>query len=331
MHHGDFHPACAAVIMSGMFRPPPTVLFLLASALATTLAAQSAPASPAAQSAPATQAAPAVAPAFQPTRFIVQVAGSGPDVIMIPGLGSSRDVWKTEAAKLAPHYRLHLIQIRGFAGYKTGPNDKDPLLTPIVTELAQYIEAGHLDKPAIIGHSLGGTLGLMLAAEHPQDVGKLMVVDALPFLAVLIDPKATVDFIRPQAQEMRKNLVEATTNDFLMSEKGQIATLVKSPDQRTLVTFWTINSDRKTLGNALYDDMTTDLRPQMSKIQVPITLLYPYDAGGQSSKKDVDKMYHDAYATAPHAMLVRIDDSAHFIMLDQPQKFDDAVQTFLKS
>jgi pimeloyl-ACP methyl ester carboxylesterase len=42
-------------------------------------------------------------------------------------------------------------------------------------------------------------------------------------------------------------------------------------------------------------------------------------------------MYHDAYATAPHAMLVRIDDSAHFIMLDQPQKFDDAVQTFLKS
>src|SRR5580658_2620432 len=172
------------------FRAAWTASILLACPLLFSQAAKPAPA-------PAAQASePPSAISFHGTRFFVidegPPQGSAPDVILIPGLGCSHDVWKAEAAKLSAHYRLHLVQIRGFSGYPAGANASGPLLEPIVTELAKYIEDAKM-HPAIIGHSLGGTLALMLADKHPQDVAKMMLVDTLPFLGMEIDPKATAD------------------------------------------------------------------------------------------------------------------------------------------
>jgi pimeloyl-ACP methyl ester carboxylesterase len=279
-------------------------------------------------------AAPAPAIAFRGERFFVYDEGppaaavaSAPDVILIPGLGCSHDVWKAEAAKLSPHYRLHIVQIRGFAGYPAGANASGPLMQPIVTELAKYIEDAKM-HPAIIGHSLGGTLGLMLADQHPQDVAKLMLVDALPFLGIEIDPKATVDEIKPEAEQIRTSIRDEPAPNFLHEENASIAGLVKTPEKRPQVVFWSVNSDRHTFTNAIYEDLTTDLRPDLAKIETPTTLLYAYDAGAQS-QIEIDNTNHQAYAKMPHIQLIRVDNSAHFIMLDQPQKFDDLVQQFL--
>jgi len=249
---------------------------------------------------------------------------------MIPGLGCSRDVWKDEAAHLTAHYRVHLVQIRGFAGYPPPKDATGPMLETIVTELAQYIEVLKLDKPAIIGHSMGGLIGLMLAAQHPQDVGKLMVVDAYPYYGAMMDPSASPDQIKAEAKDLRQSMLDEPASTFLHEQNANVASLIKTPDKRAQVIFWTVNSDRHTFVTAVYEDVTTDMRSQVSKIDVPITVLYAFDASKQS-QKDVDKGFHDAYAAAPHATLIRIDDSAHFIMLDQPQKFDEAVQKFLKS
>ena len=285
--------------------------------------------------APAPAATPAVAatpvPAdFRPTRFFTHVEGSGPDVIMIPGLGCSKDVWKDEAAHLTAHYRVHLVQIRGFAGYPPPKDATGPMLQTIVTELAQYIEVLKLDKPAIIGHSMGGLIGLMLAAEHPQDVGKLMIVDAYPYYGGQMDPSASPDQIKAEAGDIRRSWLDEPASTFLHEQNAMTASLVKNADKRAEVVLWTVNSDRHTFVTAAFEDITTDARPQLPKIEAPITVLYAFDAG-KRSQKDVDKQAHDAYATAPQVTLIRIDDSAHFIMLDQPQKFDEAVQKFLKS
>jgi pimeloyl-ACP methyl ester carboxylesterase len=311
--------------MISVFSPRILTAALLSLALPALALAQTAPAPSPAPSA----SAPAAAP-FHSTHFIVTTQGTGPDVILIPGLGCSRDVWKDEAARLAPHYRLHFIQVRGFAGFPAGANATGPLLQPIVADLALYIESQQLQKPAIIGHSMGGLLGLMLVDKHPQDVGKLMIVDSLPFLVALYNPKANMQDATQMASSMRTELVEESTDKFLHVENQVIAGMVKTESKRPEVIFWTVNSDRHTLTNAMYEDMTTDMRPELAKIEVPIVLLYPYDKDKQNLA-DTDKTYREAYATAPHATLVRIDDSAHFIMLDQPQKFDDQVQKFLKN
>ena len=134
-----------------------------------------------------------MATGFSPTRFTVQDQGSvnKPDVILIPGLASSRAVWDVEAKFLAPNYRLHLVQIDGFAGAPAGANAAGPILPGVVEELHQYIVAGKL-HPVVIGHSLGGLITLMLAAAHPEDVKKIVIVDSLPFYGLVFDPNATV-------------------------------------------------------------------------------------------------------------------------------------------
>jgi pimeloyl-ACP methyl ester carboxylesterase len=55
-------------------------------------------------------------------RFSDEIVGQGPDLIFLPGLASSRDVWKAETARLKNHYRVHLIQIAGFAGAPSRAN-----------------------------------------------------------------------------------------------------------------------------------------------------------------------------------------------------------------
>src|SRR5665213_2925589 len=114
------------------------------------------------------RAAVASAAGFVPTRFTVVDAGTvgKPDVVLIPGLSSSRAVWDAEAKLLAPNYRLHLVQVDGFAGAPAGPNAVGPLLAPIVEELHGYIAAEGM-HPVVVGHSLGGLLALMLADKYP--------------------------------------------------------------------------------------------------------------------------------------------------------------------
>jgi pimeloyl-ACP methyl ester carboxylesterase len=72
----------------------------------------------------------------------------------------------------------------------------------------------------------------------------------------------------------------------------------------------------------MYEDMTTDLRPDMAAIQTPITLVYPAGPRG-------DALYHAEYGKVAHMTFVPVADSAHFVMLDQPDAFRTALTAFL--
>jgi pimeloyl-ACP methyl ester carboxylesterase len=100
--------------------------------------------------------APSHAAGFSPTRFTVTDNGTvnKPDVVLIPGLSSSKAVWDAEAKLLAPNYRLHIVQVGGFAGAPAGPNATGAMLPGIVEELHQYIVAAKM-HPVVMGHSLG--------------------------------------------------------------------------------------------------------------------------------------------------------------------------------
>ena len=271
-----------------------------------------------------------------PTRFSVVVegvgSGKGTDVILIPGLSSSRDVFAAEAKFLSANYRLHLVQIAGFAGDPAGPNATGPILTPVVEQLHQYIIDNKLQHPAIIGHSLGGLLAPMLAQAHPEDVSKLLIIDSLPFYALVFAPEATVDVVKPQAAVMRDQIIGAEPDVYAAMAIQTSAILVLNPDARKLVAANSIASDRRVMADAVYEDLTTDMRPQLAAIKTPTTLLYPFDsaAAGPDSTK-IDTVYTSAYRTMPNLKIHRIDDSRHFIMYDQPAAFDKAVQAFLKS
>jgi pimeloyl-ACP methyl ester carboxylesterase len=269
-----------------------------------------------------------------PTRFSVVIegvaAGKGPEVILIPGLASSRDDYAAEAKLLVSNYRLHLIQIAGFAGESAGPNATGPILVPVVEQLHQYIASNHLQHPAVIGHSLGGLVGLMLARSHPEDVGKLLVVDSLPFYGLLFAPNATVDLVRPKGESMHDMLLKMPDDQFAATQPLMASRLVHSPEGQKIVAASSIASDRTVFANAMLEDLTTDMRGELASIKTPTTVLYPYTSS-EGSEAEVTALYTSAYATMPNVHLIRIDDSLHFIMFDQPAAFDKAVQAFLKA
>ena len=281
---------------------------------------------------PARSQDPHPAPAAQPARISITVegvaSGKGHDLLLIPGLASSRQVWAKEAALLAPGFRLHLVQVAGFAGEPAGANAQGPILQPVVEELHRYIADNKLQKPAVIGHSLGGLLALMLADSHPADVGKVLVVDALPFYGLVFSPQATVEMVRPQAEPMRDMIIAQTAEQFAASQQAFAGRMAGSAEGQKAVVAASVASDRHVLANALIEDMTTDIRPRLGSIQTPVTVLYPYSSA-EGTQAEIDSLYQGAYAGLPNGTFKRIDNSLHFIMFDQPEAFHAAVAGFL--
>lgn len=262
-------------------------------------------------------------------RIDVTVRGQGPDVMLIPGLASSSEVWDATAKRLEGHYRLHIVQVAGFAGLPPKTNGQGAVIQPTVDAIDAYIKANKLKSPRIIGHSIGGLMGMMLADQHPEDVGRLMVVDSLPFFGVLTGASDAAA-ATPQAAAFRDSIIAETQDAYAQSEREAIPTLVKSPEGCKAVIAWAIASDKSVVARAMYEVRTTDMRPKLKEIRTPITLLYPFDASAGMPQADVDGMYQQSFAPAPNKTLVRIDGSYHFIMLDQPEQFAARVDAFLR-
>src|SRR5471032_1640477 len=76
-------------------------------------------------------------------RFSDEIVGSGPDVFFIPGLASSRATWRATAERLKAHYRLHLIQVAGFAGEPVRGNASGEVLAPTAEAIDAYLVQQH--------------------------------------------------------------------------------------------------------------------------------------------------------------------------------------------
>ena len=123
------------------------------------------------------------------TPFQVKVSGQGQPMILIPGLASGGGTWDTTVARYQDRYQCHVLTLAGFAGV---PRIPAPMLDTVRDGIADYIRENKLEKPVIVGHSLGGFLALAVAAKYPDLPGKLVIVDSYPFLAGVMNPGASV-------------------------------------------------------------------------------------------------------------------------------------------
>ena len=266
---------------------------------------------------------------FVSDRLSVEVIGSGPDVILIPGLVSSREVWRPLADRLSATHRVHLVQLAGFAGEPWTHGD-GPFVAPEVEDLARYIAEAGLERPAVIGHSMGGLSGLLLAQSHPDRVGRLMIVDALPFYSAMFGPSITADQARPFAAQTSAAILGADDAAFRAQQVQTAAGLARDPAMRESVVDWSMTSDRHALAAAMSDVMTTDARPGLAALALPVTALYATDPDGGPPPAMIQALWEREYAPLPGVKVIRVDASRHFIMADQPARFDELVDEFLR-
>ena len=305
-------------------RPPARLAVLIGVAIACCVANEPARAE---SQTPAQTPAVAAAP-FVSDRLSVQVVGQGPDVILIPGLASSREVWRATADRLKATHRVHLVQLAGFAGEAWTHGD-GAFVQPEVQELARYIREAGLNRPAVIGHSMGGLSGLWLAQQQPGLVGRVMTVDSLPFYSALFGPTATAESARPFADQAAAMILGADEAAFRTQQEATAKVLSRTPDEQTRIVAWSMVSDRHAVASAMKDVMTTDARPGLAVMTTPATALYAADADGGAPAAMAEAMWGREYAALPGVTLIRVDGSRHFIMADQPARFAELVDAFL--
>ncbi|HSR99975.1 MAG TPA: alpha/beta hydrolase [Kofleriaceae bacterium] len=254
------------------------------------------------------------APAFTPTAFSVAVHGRGRPVILIPGLGCPGDVWSEIAARL-DGFETHTLTLAGFAGT---PRIDAPLSAKTRDELARYIRAHRLDHPIVIGHSMGGYIAYWLAASEPALVGPTIIVDAAPTFGP-DDP----DAVEAAGVQARSVWSDASDEQFTRQVQASFASMSAQPSRLRSTIDAVARSDRRAMGDAVYEMVTHDLRPQLSHIRAPVLLVL-----ADGSLQDT---YRQHARAVPNHEVVVLPGTRHFVFVDDPDGFVTAIKRFLGS
>jgi N-formylmaleamate deformylase len=289
-------------------------------------------------------AIPAVGPASgqspQTSRapFTFTVAGHGHPMILIPGLASSGATWAGTVQHLKQRYTCYVLTLAGFAGV---PPIQPPFLSTVRDGIAAFIRRRHLVRAIIVGHSLGGSIALDLAAHDPSLVGPVVIVDSLPFYAGAWFHVKDLDQAKPIIAQIRQGMQSETRAQYLARTRSgaQVKYMVTSPKRLQEIIQWGLVSDPKTVNDALIELVSEDLRPELARITSPTLVLGTWKGLDEQlaqyhislTRADFVKTFEDQYAQLPHLHFVMCDTARHFIMFDDPAWFDAQLDAFLNN
>jgi N-formylmaleamate deformylase len=273
-------------------------------------------------------AASADAQTERPRAFAITRSGSGPALVFVPGLGTPGEVWQGTVAHLSARHACHVLHLAGFAGL--APVAAPSFLGAVRDDLVAYVREQKLDRPVLIGHSLGAVIAYAAAAAAPDLFGGVVAVDGVPFLPALLDPSATPESLTAQAAGMRRFYAAMSREQVEGGTRAAAARMVREPAQLDRIVAWTGRSDPATLGQALYEVMTTDLRAAVAGVRVPTLLVGAgADAPDAGARASTLASYEAQVRAIPDHRVVLAEKARHFVMLDDPEFLYRAVDGFL--
>ena len=230
---------------------------------------------------------------------------------------------KQRVKELSKNYECHVFT---FAGFGTVPPIETPWLETIKKDIEKYVLRKKLKKPTIIGHSMGGSLALWLAATNENVYKNLIIVDGLPSIGALMIPNfrsESVSYENPFSKQQLAMNDEA----FKKMATQMAAGMTFNKEKQSKIVSWMEQSDRKTYVYGYVDLLKLDLRETIKDIKIPVTILaavsiYP--------KTQVEELYTKQFQKLAKKDIIYVDDSAHFIMFDKSDWFITQIKTLLK-
>jgi pimeloyl-ACP methyl ester carboxylesterase len=139
----------------------------------------------------------------------------------------------------------------------------------------------------------------------------------------------TVSMVEPQAAKMR-DVVAAGYGKPAdpAAAEASVARMTLDPEIRVRMKEWAMAADPRVTAQALYENLTTDVRPELDAIRAHVSIVYAWNEK-YPIKERADPFFHQQYAAIHQITYVGIGPSAHFVMLDQPAKFQEALEHFL--
>jgi len=280
----------------------------------------------------ATQSAISVEPRFHIGSLLVERHGDqGSPVILIPGLASGAWVWEETVRQLDGKHVFYVVTLAGF-------NGTEPVTGKVMQQALQSLKGlivtQQLDKPALVGHSLGGVLAIALAENESSLISGVVSIDGLPIFpgTEAIPAAQRPAMVASLTNSMRGISKEAFAAQQLQYMRG-IGVLDGSKAEK--MAKLSSRSDPAATAEYMAETLALDLRPNLSKIAVPVLLISPYNAGDGAQQKMSEQGKVDYYRTlmagTPNLTVMSVAPARHFAMFDQPVKVGAAIGDFLNS
>ncbi len=259
--------------------------------------------------------------------FVVKEVGKGPPMLLIPGLMCDGTVWDQTVDHYKDRFQLHVFSLAGFGDI---PPVNGPFILTWRDALLEYIRDKKLQKPIVVGHSLGGHLALAMAIEAPLEVGPIVVVDGAPAVGILMTPGVSAETISRQSAHMTSIMAVMPKSAFAAQCSAMLKHLVQDPGMASTLAQTAAKSDVQTVANAMHEVMTADLRKATAAIRSPVLLIGAAEfAKDDSQKSAVRARYEEQVRRIPEHKTVMVFDARHFIMLDKPASFYKYMDEFL--
>lgn len=287
---------------------------------------------PPAATTPANRFAATIEPAerFESGPLLVERHGSkGRPLILVPGLASGPWVWQEVIRQFKDEFTLYVVTLPGFDGH---PAPNGAPFEGARSALRELIAQRKLDKPIIIGHSLGGILAYAVASDLGNGIGGVVSLDGLP---VFPGTENMPPEQRPQAaQSVRQRMATGQPQAYADQQRQYMRSqgvldIGKADDITPLL----LKSDREAVGGYVADVLGLDLRPALPKITAPVLVVapfYQYDSA-QDAMTVNDKIEHYRMLVEgiPSVEVVPIAPSRHFLMIDQPLALAGILRRYL--
>jgi abhydrolase domain-containing protein 6 len=111
------------------------------------------------------------------THWVYYEGGQGPTIVLLHGFAASKEVWLPVAPLLTSHFHVVIPDLPGW-GESSRNAGASYNIDNQAERLNDFIQTLHLQHALIVGHSMGGAIAGVYAAEHPQDVAELALVDS---------------------------------------------------------------------------------------------------------------------------------------------------------
>jgi 3-oxoadipate enol-lactonase len=249
-------------------------------------------------------------------RSAYSIAGKGPPVLLVHGVGARGQVWDKVGERLAPHYRCVSYDLRGHGG--SDGADQPFGLDEFVADLEALRASLDIEKAHIVGHSLGGMIAPAYAHAHSGRVRSLSLVSTAAFrsteafgnLAAFVKridaggPPAVLDTLLDRWFTDRFRLEHA---DVVSARQEQVLQLDPRVYRETYNVF-----------------ATAETGPWLADIKVPTLVMtgeFDMGCGPTLNRKIVE--------TIPQAQLKILPDLRHSILVEAPDKVANALLEFL--
>jgi abhydrolase domain-containing protein 6 len=111
------------------------------------------------------------------TRWSYYEGGDGPTIVLLHGFAADKNVWLEMAKLLTPHFHLIIPDLPGW-GESSRVADASYNIDAQAARLDEFAQSLRLQRFVLVGHSVGGAIAGVYAAEHPQQVAELALFDA---------------------------------------------------------------------------------------------------------------------------------------------------------